>query len=845
MDNNGIIVLNDVIEELLNKESSTRSGIKVSLEECERKNGKNGRWIQLLDDDNEPNDMTEEETLSPLRFFFDDNITIKDDVGNEYEVIRGNESELQLCLRLKNETKDKRGLYPKGSKLSVEVNTRQLILQRNAVDTLRKRPLIDHKPLLQLFNPKKKFDWDYIDLDEVDKWYVLTDDRREGCEEQRRFVKKSLSTPDFAFLAGPPGSGKTTVILELISQLISKKKRVLLCGSTHVAIDNVLERIEHDGLTKKLDIIALRIGDTNRISEKVAHFQIDNVLGDVPSEYHHLVRESANLVCGTTMGILRHPDFGINDDEPIKPDFDYLIIDESSKTTFQEFLVPALHAKRWILAGDVMQLSPYTEREQIVTNIEQISTYKNGRLEASHQQAIYILHRIEKLRLSGDFIIPVSKEELAKIEEEFNSGRAKNILEKGCKIKFVNDRNKRSFSPLILSSYNIIFIDKNIIDEISLPETHTFLWRNIPDKWFMSEHMYNYRALYHKIKKPNCEAVKDKPNKMDDDIELNVEWISKMLYEKSWAEEVAWRVDREHQLRLLKGSQKRGYGKQIEELMPSVDRGLWIYAVNKIASITFPSILEALECGIFTKNKDQEEGPTIASGFPKELLRERREMLIYQHRMHPDISRFSRERFYSFNRERALIDYNLLERDWDYKKYAHRFEWIDVNGSNVYRGVNLKEAEKMIEELKDFVEFADSNKNSKNWTVACLTFYRGQERKLRELLQKESNTKNNTNFKLGGKVSITLCTVDRFQGQEADVVFLSMVQNKRVGFMDCPNRINVALTRARFQNVIIGDWSFFNKQRHSYDLSDLAYYSKERELRPKEDKRMYDKPQKR
>lgn len=44
--------------------------------------------------------------------------------------------------------------------------------------------------------------------------------------------------------------------------------------------------------------------------------------------------------------------------KPIMPDFDYLIIDESSKTTFQEFLVPAMYAKKWIIVGDTDSLAP-------------------------------------------------------------------------------------------------------------------------------------------------------------------------------------------------------------------------------------------------------------------------------------------------------------------------------------------------------------------------------------------------------------------------------------------------------------------------------------------------------
>ena len=56
------------------------------------------------------------------------------------------------------------------------------------------------------------------------------------------------------------------------------------------------------------------------------------------------------------------------------------------------------------------------------------------------------------------------------------------------------------------------------------------------------------------------------------------------------------------------------------------------------------------------------------------------------------------------------------------------------------------------------------------------------------------------------KVKIDVCTVDRFQGHEADMVFLSFVKSGGgVGFLDNPNRLNVAITRARYQLAIFGD----------------------------------------
>lgn len=75
---------------------------------------------------------------------------------------------------------------------------------------------------------------------------VLTDETRPGTDEQRRFVEIALATPDFVLLEGPPSSGKTTAICELVLQLARQGKRAMLCASTHVAVDNVLERLMNE-----------------------------------------------------------------------------------------------------------------------------------------------------------------------------------------------------------------------------------------------------------------------------------------------------------------------------------------------------------------------------------------------------------------------------------------------------------------------------------------------------------------------------------------------------------------------------------------------------------------------
>lgn len=61
---------------------------------------------------------------------------------------------------------------------------------------------------------------------------------------QLQSIQFALQANHFALIHGPPGTGKTTAVAELILQLaIGMKKRVLVCGASNLAADNLLERI--------------------------------------------------------------------------------------------------------------------------------------------------------------------------------------------------------------------------------------------------------------------------------------------------------------------------------------------------------------------------------------------------------------------------------------------------------------------------------------------------------------------------------------------------------------------------------------------------------------------------
>ena len=114
------------------------------------------------------------------------------------------------------------------------------------------------------------------------------------------------------------------------------------------------------------------------------------------------------------------------------------------------------------------------------------------------------------------------------------------------------------------------------------------------------------------------------------------------------------------------------------------------------------------------------------------------------------------------------------------------------------------------------------NKNGEKWNVAILSYYRPQEGLIREMLQKYTGQPNKISHFKKDNIEIQLYTVDKFQGREADVVFISMCRNRGIGFMDNTNRMNVALTRAKYQRVIVGDKALFENQHFSDELRDLA-----------------------
>jgi len=727
---------------------------------------------------------------------------------------------------------------PDEDHLLLRPNTYAMHRQMQAMRQLKHQPRPEHLPLLRLLGPARPKDgvwpggrevpaveWPEPSPTEVKQWYVL-DQEIEGVDEQRGFVKQALASPDFSILEGPPGSGKTTVICELVMQLVEQGKRLLLCASTHVAVDNVLERLKDKEQKYRDHVLAVRIGDQHKVSIKAQPFRLDEfkettrrqitthlqrarnrtpaqdsmaqaLRGDEDT-IERIILKCANLVCGTTIGILQHPDIRVqqSDRRGVEPVFDVLIVDEASKTTFQEFLVPALLARRWVLVGDPFQLSPYVEDDEVAANVQAALPDEHVRTACldvfDNMGADHNPEQWKPVLVVSDE--PAVREVYAQQAEAHG-------------VRWVDgdtaDWKALHSAPLILAT------SEGVARAAEWPADTAVIRGAFAGVDQLRRQAAAYPGTYNR----------DRRGDSDD----------------SWEAQIAWRLSREYEQRLFerdggRSPRTEAYRRDRERLLPVPATGIAAATINdhlqNVQRIALPSVLESLRLGFGRR------GPTtpttLSEGLPEEVLQSRHTRLTYQRRMHPEISRFPRANIYG---GQALIDpADMAQRrtwspgGWD--RYVSRAAWLDV--ATQTGGVSEAEAEVVVAEIKQFLEWAARNPrpDGRLWQVAVLTFYRAQERLLRRAVQPLSGERHpmeECTLRLQRREVATahVCTVDRFQGHEADIVYLSVANRRPTSFLESPNRINVAVTRARYQLVVVGHRHAMAKCR-SPILSGLA-----------------------
>lgn len=164
---------------------------------------------------------------------------------------------------------------------------------------------------------------------------------------QNKAITLGLSTPDIGIIQGPAGTGKTSVIVELIHQLFQMGKRVLCTAFTNMAVDNVAEKLSEN------NIPFLRLGNQYSISPNIRDFGILSR----PDDFSNFIDNQLKYPILSTTSTIARKDY-----EHVS--FDYAILDEAAQMTEPESLKGIIKAKVVILVGDHAQLQPIVKSEK-------------------------------------------------------------------------------------------------------------------------------------------------------------------------------------------------------------------------------------------------------------------------------------------------------------------------------------------------------------------------------------------------------------------------------------------------------------------------------------------------
>ena len=196
---------------------------------------------------------------------------------------------------------------------------------------------------------------------------------------------------------------------------------------------------------------------------------------------------------------------------------------------------------------------------------------------------------------------------------------------------------------------------------------------------------------------------------------------------------------------------------------------------------SFEAAKEGLEHTLFAKGQTNQQESVV--------------MLETQYRMDPLIMGFSSEQFYD---GKLQADESLLQRP---NAYAQPISFIDTAGTGFTEEVkeetlstfNKEEAQLLIQLL--------ANETLDESTVGIIAPYKAQVELLTRLVNESADLAT-------WRPQITVNSVDAFQGQERDVIYISLTRSNdqaEIGFLREYRRLNVAMTRARKKLVILGD----------------------------------------
>lgn len=211
-------------------------------------------------------------------------------------------------------------------------------------------------------------------------------------DSQKEAIRFALATREVALIHGPPGTGKTHTLIELILQLLDRNQRLLVCGPSNISVDNIVERLA----PQKIPMV--RLGHPARLLPNVLNHSLEvltktseaaAIVSDIRAEmdakqasirktrngrerraiYGELkelrqeYRQRERRVVGDLLKeskVVLSTLHGAGGFHMKNERFDVVLVDEASQALEAQCWIPVLNsgAPKLVLAGDHLQLPP-------------------------------------------------------------------------------------------------------------------------------------------------------------------------------------------------------------------------------------------------------------------------------------------------------------------------------------------------------------------------------------------------------------------------------------------------------------------------------------------------------
>lgn len=582
-------------------------------------------------------------------------------------------------------------------------------------------------------------------------------------DSQREAVVAALNARDLCLLQGPPGTGKTTVIAELIWQFIyqNQNQKILLTSETNLAVDNAIEKLTNKEHTL---VKPLRFGKDAKFEEEGKKYAFNRIMKWVDEKFEEEEFE---------------------DDSSEENDDEEIVKEDPRNNAVQIWMnriAEAAHKnsdrkydnalKNWAI-----ELSQ-PERNVKKYFADKYFKYANVVGSTCSSAGSGSFNRDYAKIFNAGFNPKVANEILYLIDTYPNSGKIWALVEElGLDGEWYNPSQFPELRTVLNQKLNTIF-DVVIMDEASKATPPEMLLPLCFGKKsiVIGDHKQLPPMLNEKEFKEALLEIKDPRGKILSE-EINRDFVETSQFE-----------------RLI--------------MNPKVSKS--IIARLNVQYRMHPKINNVIK-QFYTGETDKGLNPA------EELIE------------HADDTNLSNP----FSRHHGLLNDQFIKPD------IHTI-WVNVDEPEEPSGTSrindkevdvvktvltyLKNASGFNEYFTHWDSLKDEDKRMQEQEVGIISFYGHQVKKLQDVRKFAQNDLN---------IPVRLKTVDKFQGMERNIVIVSTVRsnkiirngivesNSDIGFAKAPERLNVALSRARRLLVVVGNLRFFESYK---DKSGNAIY---------------------